>query len=264
MESKKYVPRKNFPDAQKLSGEQCSRAPYVFLSLIKVSVSSIKEAVGVGCDMLVVSDPEPFPSPNKVEGEANITFRRLGSLLLVYFLGSPFCLASPRTQFSLGPVSKFPTPLSCESAPALPKTKQPSGTPTPWGFTGTMWASWSKGYMVTCSSPSVQVTLILSSLSSSSLYSPSPLGVHAASEGLTDCDPRVCVPLCRGSCVLTSTAGGFPFLLAVSVGVFGVLCVMPLPHHLVREPHPDGYGRHSHLLCQFRQLLCAKVPPCLR
>ena len=29
----KYVQCKKFPDAQKLSGEQCSRAPYVFLSM---------------------------------------------------------------------------------------------------------------------------------------------------------------------------------------------------------------------------------------
>ena len=36
---KKYVPRKNFPDAQKLSGEQCSRAPYVFLSLAGLYVT---------------------------------------------------------------------------------------------------------------------------------------------------------------------------------------------------------------------------------
>ena len=35
MESKKYVLRKNFPDVQKLSGKQCSRAPYVFLSRIQ-------------------------------------------------------------------------------------------------------------------------------------------------------------------------------------------------------------------------------------
>ena len=43
IKSNKYVLRKNFPDVQKLSGEQWSRAPYVFLSLggIRLGIQKI-------------------------------------------------------------------------------------------------------------------------------------------------------------------------------------------------------------------------------
>jgi hypothetical protein len=134
----------------------------------------------VGWDMLVGFNPEPFPSPNKVEGEAIMTDRCLGSLRLACLLGSTFCLAGSCAWCSLGPASVFPSPLSCESTPVSLRISHHSGTLTPWGFTGTSWASGSKGYMVSCSRPSVQVTLILSSWDSSFTYSPSPLGAQTA------------------------------------------------------------------------------------
>ena len=63
--------------------------------------------------MFAGSNPKPFPSPNKVEGEAIMTDRRLGSLGLARLLGSTLDAAGSYIGFSLTSVSGFPSPLSC-------------------------------------------------------------------------------------------------------------------------------------------------------
>ena len=117
------------------------------ISIIKCgsqSASSIrkslaKEELGVGWDMLAGSSPESLPSPNKVEGEAIMTDRRLVSLGLVRLLSSPFGTAGSSIGFSLASASGFTKPAVLWSTPASLRIRQPFGALTPRGLTGTSW-----------------------------------------------------------------------------------------------------------------------------
>ena len=63
------------------------------------------------------ADPGPgeLSSPYRVDGEARVTDRRLGSLGLILLLGSPMGVAGPSIGCSLISSFAYPKPLSCDS-----------------------------------------------------------------------------------------------------------------------------------------------------
>ena len=108
-------------------------------SPIRTSVAQLE--LGVGWVMFAESNPSTLSSPNKVDGGARVTDQRLGSLELTLLLGSPLSAVDLSIGFSLISCSGFPYPLSWDSAPVSLRMRQPLGTLTPWGLTGTSWAS---------------------------------------------------------------------------------------------------------------------------